>query len=286
MTLLTRSGLFLWLLTLMSGAIAQSVDSIPAPPPSPSPETSAQLNTCKLSRDSTRAINEEGSRCLRYSLGLALRASDIGGDGQSFRLRPSIGLEYGRWSLGVLSADDWLGYSGLRKQSSLSYRLSDDAKWRTRLSLSAVNVNTGEGLSSLEGGRYTLRGRFSVGYQYSPSVQIGGDIAHDLLRRGAGTALSLGATRNIPWSENTMLSVSAGTTFGSADFWNGDSTLQPIRAGWGSVGLGLGMRQKLSSDWVWFSQVASSTPVGVLRDAGATRTGLSGRIGFIKFGAW
>jgi hypothetical protein len=252
----------------------------------PAQEGQAKPDTCQQSLGSKQATRDDGSPCLRYSWGLSIRAGDIGGDGQSFRLRPSLGLEYGRWSLGVLSADDWLGYSGLRKQSSLSYRLSDSTQWRTRISLSAVNVNTGEGLGSLEGGRYTLRGRVSVGYQYSPLVQMGGDISHDLLKRGAGTALTLGATRNIPWSDKTMLSISASTTIGNADYWNGSTTQQAISAGWGSVGLGLGMRHKLSNDWVWFSQMATNTPVGVVRDAGDTRTSLSGRVGFIKFGAW
>lgn len=286
MTKLTRFGPFFCFVALTCGAMAQ--DAKPIPTPTPASEPTAQLNACKPLRDANQATNSDsdGSRCLRYSWGLALRASDLGGNGQSFRLRPSIGLEYGRLSLGVLSADDWLGYSGLRKQSSLAYRLGNDTQWRTKVSLSAVNVNSGEGLDSLEGGRYTLRGRLSVAYQYSPRIQIGGDIAHDLLGRGAGTALTLGATRNIPWSEKTMLSISTATTFGNADFWNGGSTLQPIGAGWGAVGLGLGMRQKISNDWVWFSQLATSTPVGVVRDAGTTRTSLSGRVGVIKFGIW
>lgn len=271
----------------ISAALAQN--AAPAPEPSASSDGQAKIDVCKRARSSDSPSTEPSARCLRYSWGLGIQASDIGGDGQRFRLRPSLGLEYGRFSLGVLSADDWLGYSGLRKQSSLSYRLSDDPNWRSRLSLSAVNVNSGEGLGSLEGGRYTLRARLAVGYQLSPRVQLGGDISHDLLGRGAGTALTLGATRNFPWGEKTMLSLSASTTVGNSDFWEGANTTQAtqkISAGWGSVSAGLGMRHKLSDDWAVFGQVASGTPVGVVRDAGITRTTFSGRVGFIKFGIW
>jgi hypothetical protein len=275
---INKWGIFLGAIFGAGAVMAQSEAS--------APDKKEQAETCRPTAGSKQAVRGDGSLCLRYSWGLGIRASDIGGNDQNFRLRPSLGLEYGRWSLGVLSADDWLGYSGLRKQSSLAYRLSDDPKWKTRLSLSATNVNTGEGLDSLEGGRYTLRARFAVGYQYSPRVQIGGDISHDLLRRGAGTALSLGATRNIPLSEKTMLIMNANTTIGNVDFWNGSSTAATVKAGWGSVGLGLGLRHKLTEDWAIFGQVASSTPVGVLRDAGFTRTGFSGRAGFIKFGIW
>ena len=167
------SGMLLVLLACTGQLLAQSVQDAPVP----TSDTTSQTSSCKRAGDSKYAVNGEGQRCLRYSWGLAARASDLGGDAQNFRLRPSLGLEYGRWSLGSLDADDWLGYGGLRKQSSLAYRLSDSEKWHTKVSASLVNLSTGEGLDSLEGGRYTLRARLAVSYQYSATVQVGGDIA-------------------------------------------------------------------------------------------------------------
>ncbi len=289
-----------WLLAVWSTTAAAQL-SLPAPMSQAAAADRAGMSSGNSATAANRldgcgrAIADEPTEsavinCLRYSWGFNVQVNDLGGDAQKFRLRPSLGLQYGRWSLGVANADDWLGFAGLRKQSSLAYRFGNSEHWRARASLSIVNVGTGEGLDSLEGGRYTLRGRLSTSYRYSPNVSFGTELAHDLLNRGGGTALTLGAVRTLSLSPQTMLSFNTSATIGNSVFWQGGSAptvgSPSISAGLGSVSVGLGMRQKISDEWVWFSQLGTSTPIGVVRDVGITRTTLSGRIGVIKFGVW
>lgn len=224
----------------------------------------------------------------RYTLGLKLKTQDLGDASTSLALRPVLGVRYGRWRLGHATGDEWLAFSGYRKESNLAYQLREDERLQVALSLRVQNLQDNSSFDGFSSGKNTLRARMGVNYQLNKRWSVGTDVTQDLMGRGDGTTLSVGASYGLPLSERSTLSLSAGVNWATADHWaNQLRLLPPPPGGWhaglGSVGLGLSYRYALTPQWAWFGTVGSSRHLGQVDTVSPSTLSWSGQIGVLYF---
>ena len=187
------------------------------------------------------------SKRWRYALGLKLKTRELSDGHTELALRPVLGVRYGRWRLGHATGDEWLAFSGYRKESNLAYQLRDDERLQVALSLRVQNLQDNSSFDGFSSGKNTLRARVSANYQLSKRWSVGTDVTQDLMDRGDGTTLSLGASYGLPLSERSALSLSGGVEWATADHWATQlRLLPPPPGGWhsglGSAGLGFSYR--------------------------------------------
>ena len=224
----------------------------------------------------------------RYTVGLKLKTRDLADASTSLALRPVLGLRYGRWRLGHATGDEWLQFSGYRKEANLAYQWRDDERLKVDLSLRIQNLKDNSSFDGFSSGQNTLRGRVGVNYQLKPRWSIGTDLTQDLMGRGDGTTVSIGASYGLPLSERSALSLSAGVGWATADHWATQMRLVPTpqggwRAGIGSVGWGLGYRYAISPQWAWFGTLGTSRPLGQVDEVSPSSLSWSGQIGILYF---
>lgn len=224
----------------------------------------------------------------RYTLGLKLKTRDLADASTSLALRPVLGLRYGRWRLGHATGDEWLAFSGYRKEANLAYQLRDDAGLKADLSLRIQNLQDNSSFDGFSSGKNTVRARVGVNYQINKRWSAGTDVTQDLMGRGDGTTLSVGASYGLPLSERSTLSLSAGVNWATADHWATQlRLLAPPPGGWraglGSVGLGLSYRYALTPQWAWFGTVGSSRHLGQVDAVSPSSLSWSGQIGVLYF---
>ena len=224
----------------------------------------------------------------RYTVGLKLKTQDLADARTSLALRPVLGVRYGRWRLGHATGDEWLAFSGYRKEANLAYQLRDDERLKVDLSLRVQNLQDNSSFDGFSSGKNTLRARVGVNYQVNKRWSVGTDVTQDLMDRGDGTTLSVGASYGLPLSEHSTLSLSAGVNWATADHWATQLRLLPPPAGgWhaglGSLGLGLGYRYALTPQWAWFGTVGSSRHLGQVDAVSPSTLSWSGQIGVLYF---
>ena len=224
----------------------------------------------------------------RYTVGLKLKTQDLGDASTSLALRPVLGVRYGRWRLGHATGDEWLAFSGYRKEANLAYQLRDDERLKVDLSLRVQNLQDNSSFDGFSSGKNTLRARVGVNYQVNKRWSVGTDVTQDLMDRGDGTTLSVGASYGLPLSERSTLSLSAGVNWATADHWATQLRLLPPppggwHAGLGSVGLGLSYRYALTPQWAWFGTVGSSRHLGQVDAVSPSTLSWSGQIGVLYF---
>jgi len=224
----------------------------------------------------------------RYTLGLKLKTRDLADAKTDLALRPVLGLRYGRWRLGHATGDEWLAFSGYRKEANLAYQLRDEEDLKVDLSLRVQNLQDNSSFDGFSSGKNTLRARLGVNYQLNKRWSIGTDVTQDLLGRGDGTTLSVGASYGLPLSERSMLSLSAGVNWATADHWaTQNRLLSPPPGGWhaglGSVGLGLSYRYALTPQWAWFGTLGTSRHLGQVNTVSPSALSWSGQIGVLYF---
>jgi outer membrane scaffolding protein for murein synthesis (MipA/OmpV family) len=117
---------------------------------------------------------------------------------------------------------------------------------------------------------------------------VGTDVTQDLMDRGDGTTVSLGASYGLPLSERSTISLSAGVNWATADHWATQQRLLPAppggwHAGLGSVGLGMSYRYAFTPQWAWFGTVGSSRALGQVNAVSPSTMGWSGQVGFLYF---
>jgi hypothetical protein len=156
---------------------------------------------------------------VHVTLGGRVKVADVTDMRGTLKLRPVIGLRYGRWRFGVGDASDWLRFSGYRKEATLSYDWLDSQRASLRLSLRVHNLATGEGVDAFEAGRHTLRGRAQFNYALTSRWSLGGELTHDLLDRGDGQTLGAGASYRWPLDPRRAIYFNGGVTWGSARHW-------------------------------------------------------------------
>ena len=227
---------------------------------------------------------------MRYTLGGRFKFADFGDlNGDTVKLRPVIGLRWGRWRVGIGDGTEWLRFSGFRKEPGLSYDWFDSRRIKFGLSLRVQNVDTGQDWDPFESGRHTLRGRalwnIDVGHDWS----IGIDLGHDLLRRGDGSTIGLGFSRSFMLSDVNMLLVSGGWGWGTGTHWRTAYRNTPlldtsgIDTGWGSVSAGLAYRHRLSPEWSAFASAGPSRALGHVGTVVGDRWVWSGQVGVLRF---
>ena len=223
-----------------------------------------------------------------YTVGLKLKTQDLADARTSLALRPVLGVRYGRWRLGHATGDEWLAFSGYRKEANLAYQLRNDERLKVDLSLRVQNLQDNSSFDGFSSGKNTLRALVGVNYQLNKRWSVGTDVTQDLMDRGDGTTLSVGASYGLPLSERSTLSLSAGVNWGTADHWATQLRLLPPppggwHAGLGSVGLGLSYRYALTPQWAWFGTVGSSRHLGQVDTVSPSTLSWSGQIGVLYF---
>jgi hypothetical protein len=224
----------------------------------------------------------------RYTLGLKVKTHNLADASTDVALRPVLGLRYGRWRLGHATGDEWLAFSGYRKEANLAYQLRDDERLKVDLSLRVQNLKDNSNFDGFSSGKNTLRARIGVNYQLNKRWSLGTDVTQDLMGRGDGTTLSVGASYGLPLNEHSTLSLSAGVNWATADHWATQLRLLPPppggwRPGLGSVGLGMSYRYALTPQWAWFGTVGSSRHLGQVNAVSPSTMSWSGQIGVLYF---
>ena len=224
----------------------------------------------------------------RYTLGMKLKTRELANGHTELVLRPVLGVRYGRWRLGHATGDEWLAFSGYRKESNLAYQLRDDERLNVSLSLRVQNLQDNSSFDGFSSGKNTLRARVGVNYQLSKRWSVGTDVTQDLMDRGDGTTVSLGASYGLPLSERSALSLSGGVNWATADnLATQNRLLTPPPGGWrsglSSAGLGMSYRYAFTPQWAWFGTVGSSRALGQVNAVSPSTMGWSGQVGVLYF---
>jgi hypothetical protein len=221
-------------------------------------------------------------------VGARLKVDDLSQDGSS-SIRPMLGLRYGRWRTGPADGETWHRFSQVRTDNALTYDAVDSRRWRTSLSASVINLQKDSPTAVLESGRKTLRGKAMIEYTGWSHWRVGLTLTHDLLGRGAGTALSPSVTYLQNLSEDTSILLSQAFTWSNVEAWG--TSQDPIRwsqgpsgGGWRSADTGITLRQRWHRHWSWFGQINRGHVLGPLNgDAEQERSVWSGQVGVIYF---
>lgn len=224
----------------------------------------------------------------QYALGLKLKADDVAHPGKQIKLRPVIGLRHGRWRIGQNTSEDWLRFSGYRKDTGIEYDWKDSDKLKVALSLRIQNITDNESFDGFGSGKNTLRGRASVSYRLTPRWSMGVDFTQDLLARGDGTTVTLGGSYLWPLDERSSLSINSGVNWATADHWQtqyrtAPAPASPWRAGLGGLGAGLSYRYSIRPQWAWFGTVSTSRALGQVNEVSPSLLTWSGQIGLLYF---
>ncbi len=224
----------------------------------------------------------------RYTVGLKLKTRDLADARTTLALRPVLGLRYGRWRFGHATGDEWLQFSGYRQEANLAYQWRDDQRLKADLSLRVQNLQDNSSFDGFSSGKNTLRGRIGVNYRLNQRWSMGTDITQDLMGRGDGTTLSVGASYGLPLSERSALNLSGGVNWATADHWATQLRLLPPpengwHAGLGSVGLGLSYRYAITPQWAWFGTLGTSRHLGQVQQVSPSTLSWSGQIGVLYF---
>lgn len=270
-----------WAAVSFNLAQAQATDTTPLDTVAPTP-LSAEPQT-----PDTQPSDVPAKRW-RYTVGLKLKTQDLADARTSLALRPVLGVRYGRWRLGHATGDEWLAFSGYRKEANLAYQLRDDERLKVDLSLRVQNLQDNSSFDGFSSGKNTLRARVGVNYQVNKRWSVGTDVTQDLMDRGDGTTLSVGASYGLPLSERSTLSLSAGVNWATANHWATQLRLLPPppggwHAGLGSVGLGMSYRYAFTPQWAWFGTVGSSRHLGQVDTVSPSALSWSGQIGVLYF---
>jgi outer membrane scaffolding protein for murein synthesis (MipA/OmpV family) len=221
-------------------------------------------------------------------VGVKLQSREAADASTTVNLRPVLGLRYGRWRIGHPTGTEWLSFSGYRKESNLAYQWRDDERLKVGLSLRVQNLQDNSSFDGFSSGQNTLRGRVSVNYKLDRHWSLGSDLTQDLMGRGDGTTLSVGAAYGLPLSDRSALSLSAGLNWATADHWatqwrQAAAPAEPWHSGLGSLGVGMSYRYALTPQWAWFGTLSSSRPLGQVQTISPHSLSWQGQLGLLYF---
>jgi len=230
----------------------------------------------------------EAATTWNYTLGMRIRADDINQASRSAKLRPVLGLRYGRWRVGIGDGQEWLRFNSFRKEPSLSYQWIEKNDISLGLSMRIHNLNTNEGFDVFEPGRKTLRSRVLANVRITDRWSAGVEWTQDLLNRGDSSTLGLGVSYAWPLSNHSELSLSSGLTWAPAEHWRTAAGIHRIGAGGlttgtGSVGSGLSYKHSLSRQWAWYSTLGINKEVGNVAKLSGPHSLVNGQIGLLYF---
>jgi hypothetical protein len=232
--------------------------------------------------------NIEETNQLSYTLGTRLKSNDIGDWQNSARVRPVIGLRYGKWQLGIGDGRAWRNLGQFGSEPTLSYQVMDKPDLNIGLSMRVHNVSTGESFDVFEGGKNTLRTRVMMHRKINQRWRLNADWTQDILNKGDSTTLNLGLSYAWPVFQQSELILHADSTWATAEHWRNSGsqvkqgTLDLVSTGFQKVSAGLTFKQSISKHWAWYSSYAISQPIAELRKAQAREIS-SGQIGILYF---
>ena len=224
-----------------------------------------------------------------YTLGVRLKSNDLADWQQTARLRPVIGLSYGKWRIGIGDGRVWQSLGQFGSEPTLSYQVVDNPELNIGLSFRVHNVSTGESFDVFEGGKNTLRSRVMLHRKINPNWRVNLDWTQDLLNKGDSTTLNVGMSYAWPVFRQSELILNAGSTWATAEHWR--NTVIPantsnhglISTGFEKINAGMTFKQSISRHWAWYSSLAVSKPIADLRKVQGPREIFSGQIGVLYF---
>ena len=225
---------------------------------------------------------------LSYTLGTRLKSNDMGDWQNTARVRPVIGLRYGKWQLGIGDGRAWRNLGQFGSEPTLSYQVMDEPDLNIGLSMRVHNVSTGESFDVFEGGKNTLRTRVMMHRKINKRWRLNGDWTQDILNKGDGTTLNLGLSYAWPVFQQSELILHADSTWATAEHWRNSASyvkqgpLDLVSTGFQKVSAGLTFKQSISRHWAWYSTFAISQPIAELKKVQAREIS-SGQIGILYF---
>jgi hypothetical protein len=204
------------------------------------------------------------------------------------RVRPVIGLRYGKWQLGIGDGRAWRNLGQFGSEPTLSYQVMDEPDLNIGLSMRVHNVSTGESFDVFEGGKNTLRTRVMMHRKINKRWRLNGDWTQDILNKGDGTTLNLGLSYAWPVFQQSELILHADSTWATAEHWRNSASyvkqgpLDLVSTGFQKVSAGLTFKQSISRHWAWYSTFAISQPIAELKKVQAREIS-SGQIGILYF---
>jgi len=226
---------------------------------------------------------------LSYTLGTRLKSNDMGDWQNTARVRPVIGLRYGKWQLGIGDGRAWRNLGQFGSEPTLSYQFMDEHDVNIGLSMRVHNVSTGESFDVFEGGKNTLRSRVMLHRKINQRWRFNADWTQDVLNRGDGTTLNLGLSYAWPVFQQSELILHADSTWATAEHWRNSGSqfktgsLNLVTSGFQKVSAGLTFKQSLSRHWAWYSSFAISQPIAELKRISGSKEIASGQIGILYF---
>ena len=223
-----------------------------------------------------------------YTLGTRLKSNDMGDWKNTARVRPVIGLRYGKWQLGIGDGRAWRNLGQFGSEPTLSYQVMDEPDLNIGLSMRVHNVSTGESFDVFEGGKNTLRTRVMMHRKINKRWRLNGDWTQDILNKGDGTTLNLGLSYAWPVFQQSELILHADSTWATAEHWRNSALyakqgpLDLVPTGFQKVSAGLTFKQSISRHWAWYSTFAISQPIAELKKVQAREIS-SGQIGILYF---
>ena len=239
------------------------------------------------SSDQTATLSD--SNKVTYTIGMRLKSNDIAEWQHSAKIRPVIGLKYGKWRLGIGDGQAWQGSTQFGSEPALSYQLLDDANLDVGVSMRIHNISTGESFDVFEGGQKTLRSRVMLKHKINRYLRTSFDWTQDILNQGDSTTLHFDLSYFWPVFKQSEFVVSMGTTWATAEHWrnsearvNSNSSM-PFKTGFEKINAGLTFKQAISRQWAWYSSFGVCRPIADLARITGNREFVSGQIGILYF---
>jgi len=245
------------------------------------------VNAQNSSTEASPVISESDQ--LYYTLGTRLKSNDLGDWQNTARVRPVIGLRYGKWQLGIGDGRAWRNLGQFGSEPTLSYQVMDEHDFNIGLSMRVHNVSTGESFDVFEGGKNTLRTRVMLHRKINQRWRFNADWTQDVLNKGDGTTLNLGLSYAWPVFQQSELILHADSTWATAEHWRNSGSqfktgpLNLVTTGFQKVSAGLTFKQSISRHWAWYSSFAISQPIAELKRISGSNEIASGQIGILYF---
>ena len=245
------------------------------------------VNAQNSSTEASPVISESDQ--LYYTLGTRLKSNDLGDWQNTARVRPVIGLRYGKWQLGIGDGRAWRNLGQFGSEPTLSYQVMDEQDLNIGLSMRVHNVSTGESFDVFEGGKNTLRTRVMLHRKINQRWRFNADWTQDVLNKGDGTTLNLGLSYAWPVFQQSELILHADSTWATAEHWRNSGSqfktgsLNLVTSGFQKVSAGLTFKQSISRHWAWYSSFAISQPIAELKRISGSNEIASGQIGILYF---
>lgn len=230
-----------------------------------------------------------GADQLFYTIGTRVKSNDLANFEQTMKVRPVIGLRYGRWQLGMGDGSAWRNLGQIGNEPTLSYQLLDEPDLNVGLSFRGHNVSTGESFDAFESGKNTIRTRVMLNRKLSSRWRMNLDWTQDVLNKGDSTTLNFGLSYVWPVYQQSELILHADSTWATAEHWRNSgirytpSFSANIPTGFEKVSAGFTFKQSLTKQWAWYATLALSQPIAELRKSHYSRELVSSQIGILYF---